>query len=247
MYKNYIFDLYGTLIDINTNEWNISLWKKMAEFYGFYEAFYTPKELKEAFFEQYRAKEEKLKKKTGIDYPEIEIQKVFKKLFKIKGVKVDIHTCEVACKFFRIMSTKYIKLYDGVIEFLDDLRKNGKNIYLLSNAQQIFTEYEMRFLGIYDKFDGIVFSSDEGCRKPSKEFFDIVLDRYNLKKEESIMIGNDALSDIYGAHNAGLASLYIHTNISPQDVKKDELLSDYTIMDGNFSKIPKMIFKKTKK
>ena len=27
-YKNYIFDLYGTLIDINTNEWSAQLWKK---------------------------------------------------------------------------------------------------------------------------------------------------------------------------------------------------------------------------
>ena len=247
MYKNYIFDLYGTLIDINTNEWGLPLWKKMAEFYGFYEAFYTPKDLKEAFFEQCREKEEKLKKKTGIEYSEIQIQKVFKKLFKMKGIKVDMQTCEIACKFFRIMSTKYIKLYDGVIEFLDDLKKNGKNIYLLSNAQQVFTEDEMKFLGIYDKFDGIVFSSDERCRKPSKEFFDIILDRYNLKKEESIMIGNDATSDIWGAHNVGLASLYIHTSISPQNVNEDELLSDYTIMDGNFKKISKMILKKSKK
>lgn len=28
MYNNYIFDLYGTLIDINTDEWNDDLWKK---------------------------------------------------------------------------------------------------------------------------------------------------------------------------------------------------------------------------
>ena len=35
-YKNYIFDLYGTLIDINTNEWSAQLWKKMAILYGYY-------------------------------------------------------------------------------------------------------------------------------------------------------------------------------------------------------------------
>ena len=32
MYNNYIFDLYGTLIDINTDEWNDDLWKKIAIF-----------------------------------------------------------------------------------------------------------------------------------------------------------------------------------------------------------------------
>ena len=26
MYKNCVFDLYGTLIDINTDEWSIELW-----------------------------------------------------------------------------------------------------------------------------------------------------------------------------------------------------------------------------
>ena len=33
MYKNYIFDLYGTLADIQTNEQKPYLWKKMAEIY----------------------------------------------------------------------------------------------------------------------------------------------------------------------------------------------------------------------
>ena len=45
MYKNYIFDLYGTLIDINTNEWKKSLWKNMAMIYSMSGASYTGKEL----------------------------------------------------------------------------------------------------------------------------------------------------------------------------------------------------------
>ena len=244
MFQNYIFDLYGTLIDINTNEWNIGLWKKMAEFYGFYGAEYTPKELKEAYFDQCRIQEEKLQKKVGVDYAEIKVEKVFKKLFSMKSVDMDMKTCKVACKFFRIISTKYIKLYDGVEELLDLLHSKGKKVYLLSNAQQVFTEYEMILLGIHDKFDGLVFSSNEKCRKPSTTFFDIVLERYNLKKEESIMIGNDPISDIKGAYDSGLKSLYIHTNISPGNLDEDTLLSDYTILDGDVKKIKDLIIKK---
>ena len=48
-YQNYIFDLYGTLIDINTNEWSAQLWKKMAILYGYYGAHYTYKELGQAY------------------------------------------------------------------------------------------------------------------------------------------------------------------------------------------------------
>lgn len=46
MYRNFIFDLYGTLVDIHTNEYKPSLWKKMALFYSFQGAAYTGKELR---------------------------------------------------------------------------------------------------------------------------------------------------------------------------------------------------------
>ena len=44
MYKNYIFDLYGTIIDINTDENYDDLWKEMAEFYCMKNAIYTAEE-----------------------------------------------------------------------------------------------------------------------------------------------------------------------------------------------------------
>ena len=49
MYKNYIFDLYGTLIDINTDEWSIDIWEKMAIYYGYKGAHYTAEELNEEY------------------------------------------------------------------------------------------------------------------------------------------------------------------------------------------------------
>ena len=35
-YDNYIFDLYGTLVDIHTDESNTAIWEKLAMFYGYY-------------------------------------------------------------------------------------------------------------------------------------------------------------------------------------------------------------------
>lgn len=46
MYQNYIFDLYGTLVDIRTNERKPSLWKYMAQYMTLQGAAYTPAELK---------------------------------------------------------------------------------------------------------------------------------------------------------------------------------------------------------
>ena len=42
IYKNYIFDLYGTLVDIHTDEEQELLWEKLALFYGYYDAVYEP-------------------------------------------------------------------------------------------------------------------------------------------------------------------------------------------------------------
>ena len=48
-YENYIFDLYGTLVDIHTDEEKTELWEKLAQFYGYYGAVYTAEELKNAY------------------------------------------------------------------------------------------------------------------------------------------------------------------------------------------------------
>ena len=87
MLKNYVFDLYGTLVDIRTNEWKPYLWKKMTEFYGLYGAKYTPKEMEKAYHkyadEELETTYEKMKGKNGIsclDDAEIQLEKVFQRL-----------------------------------------------------------------------------------------------------------------------------------------------------------------------
>lgn len=249
MYKNYVFDLYGTLVDIRTNESKGYLWKKLSEFYGFYQALYTPMELRKAFHECVKIEEkevyENMKGKDGIkDISDIEIQleNVFKKLFERKGIKADKSLAIHAGQMFRVISMKYENVYDGVFEFLENLKKQGKRIYLLSNAQRIFTGYEINALGLTPYFDGVVISSDECCKKPSAEFYDTILKRYNLKKEETIMIGNDQYADIQGAKKAGLSALYIHTDISPEYIES-ECPADYKILDGDFKKVKKLILK----
>lgn len=240
-YKNYIFDLYGTLIDINTNEWSAQLWKKMAILYGYYGAQYTYKELG-AEYGRLVDKEKRAVMRRHPEYTviDIKIEKVFRRLFTQKGVKPKKATVLEICEVFRCFSTKYIKLYDGVRELLNTIKENGGRIYLLSNAQRTFTENELNMLGLTPYFDGICISSDEECSKPDAHYFQILFDRCGLKKEESIMIGNDFRSDIGGAADFGIDSLYIHQSISPEI--DGELRSTYTIMDGDVYKMIDILF-----
>ncbi|MDT8717784.1 HAD hydrolase-like protein [Clostridium sp. 19966] len=46
MYRNFVFDLYGTLINIHTNEEKSIVWKKLSLFYSYNGANYKPNELK---------------------------------------------------------------------------------------------------------------------------------------------------------------------------------------------------------
>lgn len=54
MYDNIIFDLYGTLIDIHTDEEDIAVWKHMCEFYAQHGVKYNPAGLRSRYKRQIR-------------------------------------------------------------------------------------------------------------------------------------------------------------------------------------------------
>lgn len=238
MYANYIFDLYGTLVDINTNENSKALWEKLALFYSFNGAYYDAKVLKSSYKKKTKETQVSI---TSTDYPDFPLENIFRSLFEDKNVNVSVDTLKATTQMFRILSIKHLKLYDGVFELLDLLKQKKKKIYLLSNAQRIFTLYEMKLLGIDKYFDVIYFSSDHYVCKPDTKFYDKLLKEFNINIKNSIMIGNDFIADIEGSNDIGLDSLYIDSNLSPKITR--ELKSKYTIMDGDVNKIASLIIK----
>ncbi len=213
-YTDLIFDLYGTLVDIHTEE-NDLVWEKTALYFGFHGAHYTGEELRSAF----RAAMTEQEAKEGQCYecfPDIPFEEVMAKLFRAKGVSEHTDALAVnAAQLFRISSIEYIRLYPQVLEALEALRKQGYRLWLLSNAQAAFTTFELRQLGLDKLFDGIYLSSHYRCRKPDSRFFAALLKGQNLTPERCLMIGNDLETDIAGAAAAGLATLYLHTNLTP--------------------------------
>ncbi len=65
MYDNYVFDTYGTLVDIHTEENDARVWEKLSLFYGFYGALYDPQELQESYLALIQSKETDLKGGVG--------------------------------------------------------------------------------------------------------------------------------------------------------------------------------------
>ena len=236
MYTNYIFDLYGTLIDINTDEENIEFWYKLSLFYSFKGAIYEAIELKNSYKTLVKLT---LSTLNNTDYPDFPLESIFSKLYINKGVMPSNDLITDTAHLFRTLSIKYIKLYDNVIELLELLKKKGKKVYLLSNSQRIFTLYEMKLLGIEKYFDDILFSADYNVCKPDMKFYNTLINKHNLDIKDSIMIGNDYICDIEGASNVGLDSLYLHSNLSPEIT--GNLKSTYSIMEFDITKIYELI------
>lgn len=220
-YRHYMFDLYGTLVDIHTDEQADGMWEKLAFFFGYYGALYAPDELKDRYGALVKAAEQELACAETVRYaheasPEIEITGVFLALYREKGITADrtlaVHTGQV----FRALSTDYVRLYPGTKEMLQKLRAQGKHVWLLSNAQRIFTAYEIRMLGIEDCFEDIFISSDHGTKKPDPRFFQALLDKHAIEPSESLYVGNDSRCDVAGAHGVGMDAFYVGSNLSPE-------------------------------
>ncbi|MGB9668167.1 MAG: HAD family hydrolase [Thermosulfidibacteraceae bacterium] len=93
----------------------------------------------------------------------------------------------------------------GVREFLDYLKDKGYLLAIVSNTingkleRELLKEYEL-----FDYFDFVVFSSEVKVRKPSRDIFYLVLSRLGIPNYVAIHIGDDPVSDVFGALNAGM-------------------------------------------
>jgi len=250
-YKNYIFDLYGTLLDIHTDEQSKELWKIMRDFYNVYGCEWKQKPLRDAFFLYDAGERQRLAVLTGVKKPEIKIERVFARLLfeggghhscsltiggidvdnlrkkykeDIEGVISSVAESEwaVACaNIFRTASREYVSLYPNTMETLKALKEKGCMLYLLSNAQKIFTYPEIEAFGLQNILDKIYISSDYGMMKPEPDFLNKLLSEEGLKSEETVMVGNEIESDVSVALKCGIHSICLNTfGLKKGEIKK---------------------------
>lgn len=235
MYQNYIFDLYGTLIDIRTDEYSKNFYKKYVKWLKKQRYFFEWKLFYRLYTSIERQYRENARQESEFIKPEICVDDVFRKVFEAKGYKVSDQEIVRLCENFRSISLIHMCLFPDTIACLDGLKKAGKKIYLLSNAQRSFTWAELEHTGLVPYFDGILISSDEGCMKPDPEFYNICCERYGLDKSQSIMIGNELKSDMVGAKAAGIDGFYI--NRTPVFHKVDTPIYQYVSENGSLLEV----------
>lgn len=108
---------------------------------------------------------------------------------------------------------------DGTKEVLDTLKKEGYRLYGVTNGLKLSQENRGRHSGIDVFFEKVFISECVGYQKPTKEYFDFVFENIDEKdKSKILLIGDSLSSDIKGAQNAGIDSLWINPKGAVNDV-----------------------------
>ena len=220
--KNFVFDLYNTLINIRTDEHRGETWAPVVGFFGERGIQSDAETLKRLYFESWSEHVAAREREKKFKYPEGDIAEIFGMMVGKLGGSLSREECEEAARCMRRASMVSMSVFDGTLELFLRLRACGAKLYLLTNAQAAFTYDEIESCGLLTRFDGILVSSECGCRKPDAAFFKMLFDKYNLDKRDSIMIGDDKESDGKGAKAFGIK--FVHAPSGAASVA-DKLIS----------------------
>lgn len=210
--KTVLFDVYGTLIDIHTDEHRDDIFERLSRFLEYRRVFVSPRELKELYFseinQQFAASRQQ--------HPEIDIVEAFERVLRHSGGSSDRYLALITTQLYRSLSRERLSLFRDTFWTLTEFRKRYR-LAVVSDAQRAFCRPELRALRIEGFFDTLVISSDYGFRKPDPRLFHIALAAVDSEPEESAFIGNRYETDFLGAQGAGLAvKILIHQ--SPAEI-----------------------------
>lgn len=101
------------------------------------------------------------------------------------------------------------KLYPEILEMLTQLSDDHKNLFVISSKNTESIERNLRNLNIRHFFKDVVGCDQVDHYKPAPDGILLLLDRYHLSKDDSVMIG-DARYDLQmgkaaGVHTCGAA------------------------------------------
>ena len=107
-------------------------------------------------------------------------------------------------------------VFQGTVDVLKELKESKKYKLLgLTNwSAETFPIAKEKY-DFLNWFDGIVVSGEEKCRKPFAEFYQILLERYQVEPEKAIFI-DDNVRNLEGARDVGIQTIHF---VSPEELR----------------------------
>lgn len=92
---------------------------------------------------------------------------------------------------------------------LESLRSRGLRLGLVSNAfdPAWLLHRDLEQMGLAERLDFAVFSSEVGKRKPHPEIFERALEALGVAPEETLFVGDRLFEDVRGASELGMATV----------------------------------------
>ena len=124
---------------------------------------------------------------------------------------------EIAQLSFRDWTKYNLKTNEGSPELIRELKSSGKKLYVLSNISARFRNYYKEYVPEWQLFDGIFFSAEHYCIKPSEEIFMKFYKEFGLTPSECLFI-DDNPQNVEEARKTGMDS-YLLSDRSIQTLK----------------------------
>ena len=213
MIQAVFFDLYGTLVDVQTNELELPPYERLAEWLSDRKVRATPAALQKLYTEGVT----KLKATLTEPDMEIDIRTVFRGMLTDLGMAKPQPTLieDFGWAFRRATRVKCHPIA-GANDLLNRLKQDYR-LGLVGDAQKIFTLKELEELRMVEPFENIILSSETGYRKPNKKMFDVVLQALEVAPEEAIFVGDSLMDDIAGAKAVGMRTVHYCPGPAPKD------------------------------
>ncbi|MBI4141651.1 HAD family hydrolase [Candidatus Woesearchaeota archaeon] len=100
------------------------------------------------------------------------------------------------------------KLYPETTKVLEELKKKGYKLALVSNTDALIQQVIER-LDVAKYFDAFVFSYETGTLKTNPEFYETALKELKVKKTEAIIVGDSIETDMLGAEKAEIKAVLV--------------------------------------
>lgn len=197
-----LFDLYGTLVDLRTDEEDPSLWQGLCDWLnanlGAQVA--TADDLHHDYARL-------IKENARLHGEGFILPKVFSQILGPGATERDISSF---ADEFRRLSTRSLRLRPYTIPLLTRLRQVDQvRLGVVSNTEGLFTNYDIDRLGIRKFFDVIVLSSEVGVAKPDPEILNKSLRWLSTSPDLAVFVGDTLETDLMAARALGIPCIII--------------------------------------
>lgn len=118
--------------------------------------------------------------------------------------------CLQVSDFFLSMCSNKPGVVDGAHELIGYLQGQGYRMHLCSNGFHEVQYKKLEACGLRGAFDTIILSEDAGANKPAPAYFDYAFKVSHAEKASTLMIGDNFATDIMGAKEYGLDTIYFN-------------------------------------